>query len=56
MKRILSVLLACAILLTPMLTSSASAHDYDHIYTDVNILTPDSFEELFSDIQLDLIC
>lgn len=53
MKRILSVLLACAILLTPALTSSASAHNYDHVYTDVNILTPDSFEELFSDIEVD---
>ena len=53
MKSILSVLLACAILLTPALTSSASAHDYDHVYTDVNILTPDSFEELFSDIEVD---
>ena len=37
MKRLVSVLLACAILLTPALASSASAHAYDHVYNDVTV-------------------
>ena len=46
-KQITALLLLVCIILTPVLTSSASAHAYDHVYTDITIVTPDSFEDVF---------
>ena len=53
MKKITSIFILICLLFTPALTSSASAHDYDYVYTDVNIITPDSFEDIFSETEAD---
>lgn len=51
--QITAILLLVCILLTPALTSSASAHDYDHVYNDITIITPDSFEDVFGVTEVD---
>ena len=53
MKKLLAIFILACIFLSPALTSSASAHDYDYVYTDVNIITPDSFEDIFSETEAD---
>lgn len=55
MKKITSIFILICLLFTPALTSSASAHDYDYVYTDVNIITPDSFESVFSATEIDRV-
>lgn len=52
-KQITAVILLVCILLTPVLTSSASAHAYDHVYTDVTVITPDSLEDVFGEAEVD---
>lgn len=53
MKKLLAIFILACIFLSPALTSSAAAHDYDYVYTDVNIITPDSFEDIFSETEAD---
>lgn len=53
--QITAILLLICILLTPALTSSASAHDYDHVYNDITIITPDSFEDVFGETEVDRV-
>ena len=53
MKKFLAAFLLVCIFLTPALTSSAAAHNYDYVYTDVNVITPDSFEDVFSATEMD---
>ena len=52
-KQITALLLLVCIILTPVLTSSASAHTYDYVYTNASVLTPDSFEDVFGGAELD---
>ena len=52
-KQITAVFLLMCILFTPALASSASAHAYDHVYTDVTVITPDSLEDVFGETEVE---
>ena len=52
-NQITAVLLLVCILLTPALASSASAHAYDHVYTDVTVITPDSLDDVFGETEVE---
>ena len=47
MKKFLAAFLLVCIFLTPALTSSAAAHNYDYVYTDVNVITPTHLRMFF---------
>ena len=52
-KQITAVFLLMCILFTPALASSASAHAYDHVYTDVTVITPGSLEDIFGETEVE---